>query len=359
MRTGQKSELIACVEVSTTLERPSVDAVVLDGAAIVNMLSPGKCKTFKEYAETVFLPYVINYRAQNVKRIDLVWDRYLENSLKQGTREARGTGTRRRVCDNAAIPLNWKSFFRLDDNKKELFQYLAASVQSSTLSDVEVISTAHVDVISSTIIDKAGLAPCNHEEADTRIFIHAKHASVSGMKKILIRTFDTDVVILAIAFARKLEADELWVAFGVGKNLRYLPIHKIASSLTTQQCEGLPFFHALTGCDTVSYFSGKDKKTAYHTWKCYPEATECFRTLSSPQAMLSEEQFRVLERFVVIMYNRTTPHQDVNKARLSMFSQGTRSIESIPPTQAALACVAGVQRGGRGKLNASAKRDES
>ena len=93
MRTVQKSELIACVEVNTTLERLSVDAVFLDGAAIVNMLSSGKCKTFKEYAETVFLPYVINYRAQNVKRIDLVWDRYLENSLKQGTPEARGTGT--------------------------------------------------------------------------------------------------------------------------------------------------------------------------------------------------------------------------------------------------------------------------
>ena len=37
----------------------------------------------------------------------------------------------------------------------------------------------------------------------------------------------------------------------------------------------------------------------------------------------------------VIMYSRTSPHQDVNHARQSMFSQGTRSIESIPPTQAA------------------------
>ena len=99
--------------------------------------------------------------------------------------------------------LNWKSFLRLDDNKKELFQYLAASVQSLGISDVEVISTADVDVISSSTIDKAGLAPCNHEEADTRIFVHARHASLYGMKKILIRTVDTDVVILAIAFAKK------------------------------------------------------------------------------------------------------------------------------------------------------------
>ena len=74
------------------------------------------------------------------------------------------------------------------------------------------------------------------------------------MKKILIRTVDTDMVILAIAFAKKLEVKELWVAFGVGKHLRYLPIHKIAGSLTTQQCEGVPFFNAFTRCDTVSYF---------------------------------------------------------------------------------------------------------
>lgn len=336
MRTGQKSELITCVEVETILERPSVDAIVIDAAAVVNMLPPGKCKTFKEYAASVFLPHIINYQTQNAKRIDLVWDRYLENSLKQGTREARGSGSRRRVCDNAAIPLNWKSFLRLDDNKTELFQYLAVNVASISLPDVDVISTTGVDVISSTAIDKEGLAPCNHEEADTRIFVHAKHASVSGMKKILIRTVDTDVVILAIAFVHKLEVEELWVAFGVGKHLRYLPIHKIASSLTTQQCEGLPFFHAVTGCDTVSYFAGRGKKTAFQAWKCYPEATAVFRSLSSPQTLVSEEQFRVLERFVVIMYSRTTPHQNVNMARQTIFSQGTRGIESIPPTQAAL-----------------------
>ena len=83
------------------------------------------------------------------------------------------------MCDNAAIPLNWKSFLRLDDNKKELFEYLAARVQSLRLSNLEVISTAALGVISSTTTDIAGMAPCNHEEADTRIFVHAKHVSVS------------------------------------------------------------------------------------------------------------------------------------------------------------------------------------
>ena len=39
---------------------------------------------------------------------------------------------------------------------------------------------------------------------------------------------------------------------------------------------------------------------------------------------------------MVIMYNRMSPHQDVNHAPPSMFSQGIRSIENIPPAQAAL-----------------------
>lgn len=80
MRTGQKSELITCTEVSTTFERPSVDTIVLDGAAIVDMLPPGRCKTFNEHAETVFLPYIIIYRAQNVKRMDLMSDCYLNTA---------------------------------------------------------------------------------------------------------------------------------------------------------------------------------------------------------------------------------------------------------------------------------------
>lgn len=79
------------------------------------------------------------------------------------------------------------------------------------------------------------------------------------MKKILIRNVGTDVFILAIVFAKKLEVEELWVVFGVGKHLRYLPIHKIAGFLTTEQCKGPPIFHAFTGYDTVSYFSGKDR----------------------------------------------------------------------------------------------------
>ena len=107
---------------------------------------------------------------------------------------------------------------------------------------MEVITTSGVDVLSPSPVEREGLTACNHEEADTRIFIHVKHASARGLKKVLISTVDTDVVVLAIAYAKQLELQELWIAFGVGNHFRYLPIHKITTSLTQQQCEALPFF---------------------------------------------------------------------------------------------------------------------
>ena len=131
--------------------------------------------------------------------------------------------------------------------KKELFHYLADSGTAIQLPGVEVITTSCVDVVSPCPVETEGLAACNHEEADTRIFIHVKHASTRGLKKVLIRTVDTDVVVLAIAYAKHLALQELWIAFGVGNHFRYLPIHKITTSLTEQQCEALPFFMLTQG----------------------------------------------------------------------------------------------------------------
>ncbi|KAK3867204.1 hypothetical protein Pcinc_027321 [Petrolisthes cinctipes] len=44
--------------------------------------------------------------------------------------------------------------------------------------------------------------------------------------------------------------DELWIAFGTGKNYRYIPAHEIAASLGPQKARALPVFYAMTGFDT-------------------------------------------------------------------------------------------------------------
>ena len=66
LRIGTKSDIVSCLEklVPTSTRdslpdvqpcTPIVDAVVLDGAAIVNMLKPGTARTFSDYASQVFL----------------------------------------------------------------------------------------------------------------------------------------------------------------------------------------------------------------------------------------------------------------------------------------------------------------
>jgi hypothetical protein len=192
-----------------------------------------------------------------------VWERYIDNSLKQSTREKRGDGLRKRVAANATTPGNWQSFLRSDDNKSELFTFLAEHLQSLNLEGKLIVSTCNEDVISSSPIDKTNIAPCSHEEADTRIFLHVAHAAKHGHSRVAIRTVDTDVAVLAIANVHKMQdVSELWLAFGSGKNFRFIPCHVIASQLGQESCEALPFFHAFIGCDTVSSIAGVGKKTA-------------------------------------------------------------------------------------------------
>ena len=73
LRSGSKSDLLSCLEKNgpAQAQRPSFEALLLDGAAIVNMLNPGASKTFQEYRETVFLPYVTN-QLRNVERVGVV-----------------------------------------------------------------------------------------------------------------------------------------------------------------------------------------------------------------------------------------------------------------------------------------------
>ena len=77
-------------------------------------------------------------------------------------------------------------------------------------------------------IDLTGLVPCSHEEADTRLLRHVADAVKKGYRKLLVRTVDTDVVLVAIATLNRTNPDELWVAFGTGDHFRFIPIHEVA-----------------------------------------------------------------------------------------------------------------------------------
>lgn len=340
LRFAKKSDLLSSLEVPIQPTPPvSYDAKVFDGAVIVHALPVSTATTFSEYADKVFLPF-ISTQLQTCKRIDVVWDTYRPDSVKEATREKRGKGARKKVSDQTKLPRNWNNFLLDAENKQELFALLSEKFgYLSCPEDKAMYITAGENVISSG----PPMPACNHEEADTRILVHVLNALEMGARSISVRTVDTDVVVILVGhffdMHRAHGPFDVWVAFGMGKHYRCLYINAICNHLGEPRSSALPAFHAFTGCDTTSSFLGRGKKTAWEAWKSFPDVTNAFLQIRAnpfqPIDVMSS-QFSILERFTVVIYDKSNTSGSVNKARRELFTKMNRSLENIPPTQVRL-----------------------
>ena len=142
---------------------------------------------------------------------------------------------RGRVTAKGKITSNWRNILRENDNKAELFNFLADKIARVATPNV-VIVTKEEDAVSNRTINLAGLAPCSQEEADTQIFVHARHATEAGSNVIMVKASDTDVVfaVSVLQALQELGLQQLWVAFGQGQYF-------------AEKSKGMLFFHAFTG----------------------------------------------------------------------------------------------------------------
>jgi len=86
-----------------------------------------------------------------------------------------------------------------------------------------------------------------HEEVNTRIILHLKDMVDNGLKYIVIRSVDTDVLVLDIYYFFKLSDKNLetfWVAFNTGKKYRYIPVNAVASAIGRVKANSLLGFHS-------------------------------------------------------------------------------------------------------------------
>ena len=104
------------------------------------------------------------------------------------------------------------------------------------ISIIILTSSFHVKQLFTTILsscesspaggDIGEVAPCTHEEADTRIFLHVAAATSAGHRRVIVRTSDSDVVVLGVSSFVELgqRIDELWIAFGMKRNFRLVQL---------------------------------------------------------------------------------------------------------------------------------------
>jgi len=79
-----------------------------------------------------------------------------------------------------------------------------------------IIVTRGDNAICSKVRSLDAVAPCSHEETDTRVFVHARDATSQGSKSITIKANDTDVVIAVSTMPslQELGLEKLWIEFG-------------------------------------------------------------------------------------------------------------------------------------------------
>ena len=65
---------------------------------------------------------------------------------------------------------------------------------------------------------------CDHEEADARVCIHIIDALLKGVQRTIVRTVDTDIVVILLKAFVQLRDNyqfiDMWVAFAVGQHFK-------------------------------------------------------------------------------------------------------------------------------------------
>ncbi|XP_068242337.1 uncharacterized protein [Palaemon carinicauda] len=86
-------------------------------------------------------------------------------------------------------------------------------------------------------------------------FMQETHSSTAV--SVITVSSDTDVLVIDVSLSADLNIESIWIAFGKGKDLRWVPLYEISRSLVPKV--RVPFFHTFSGYDTVSVFAGKGK----------------------------------------------------------------------------------------------------
>lgn len=320
-----KAKLLPLLESSTTAEanEPSASsrtAVILDGMAILQSLSsPGP--TFGDLAASVLTSILSVHSAVNSARyrVDFVVDTYQAISIKSCERQSRSLSgaVRMRItkCDQRC-PRQWHKFMACSANKAELADFLAKEWKNEKYAPKlrGVILYVCYGSACDRLVSEDGHQihhsrvpelTCTHEEADTRMFVHAKHASSQEggrAQTVVISSPDTDVAVIGIYQASSIHSYLVWLT-GTKERKRYVSLTEVASNLGEEMVRALPGMHAFSGCDTTSCFKGKGKKRAFDLTR----ENDCHRLAMATlgdSLPCTDESLRQCEAFVCHLYRQ-------------------------------------------------------
>ncbi|GFR68590.1 hypothetical protein ElyMa_002025600 [Elysia marginata] len=234
-------------------------------------------------------------------------------------------------------------------NKAVLMQKLE-NVEVIFASDNEcfVLSTADGETTDARLLQNLS---SSHEEAGTLLILHSIYVDQAINSKltdtdIIIRSPDTDVFLLLIAFCQKY-THPIYFDTGMGNKRKMIHIQTLCQKIEQDVLDSILGLNAFTGCDVNSAFVQKGKSKPLNILKKNPEFAPVFKELGS-SVTVSDELLSKLEKFVCQLYGKHS-YSSTNKllhdlVRQEYIVRGQNVLSSIrgfdisllPPCRAAL-----------------------
>ena len=326
MLSTPKSKLMTYLESKAFSTTPDLINVQIIDAAFFLHLQKDLPATFAGVAKFLLKKLL----QKEGKIIHFVSDKWIKPSIKDCERESRNstdvscyiTGA------NQKRPTNWLLALRSCNFKTALLNFLVeawANNDYAPLFQGKVLfanrgNTCYkfISILDKVVKTEESSLSCCHEEADSRIFFHA--SSVQSESNVVIRTSDTDCLVIALGCREKIDPSlKIWLEVGVQSrnDLRYISVDSIYSELGKGLCKALPAYHAFTGSDFTACFSRKGKVQPLKILEKDVKAQNAFSNLTNIDVSESIDVSEI-EKFVCKMYGKKK-FESINEVRAQIF----------------------------------------
>ncbi|CAC5392585.1 unnamed protein product [Mytilus coruscus] len=195
----------------------SKTTVIIDGMFIINTSPLASHQTFGDYGEFLFNRWIIKkyYNQYTANEVHLLFDDPNRNGVSRKDIEITRRNTviqepTVRTCISSDTPLlsNWRNYIAVRHKKRLLVNFLSQYFLSLSLTFFSTNQCCFVtaggfdddrkdraiSILNGQVVDY-DLASGNHEEADTRVWLHA---SVTTADQVIIYSPDTDVFFIGL-----------------------------------------------------------------------------------------------------------------------------------------------------------------
>ena len=348
IRSGNKSAVLHLLKAKVkTIPPKKVDVAIIDGMFILKSTLKESSATFGTFAKKVLTKAL----KMTSHRADLCFDVYTSPSIKDIKRQDRGDAETASIFSfgpKQKMPSDIKNLMLLSEFKKELLRFLYHEFENqefeSLIGDKVLYCSVDNECKRFTSLDgqvKVEEVPelyGEHLEADTRVMFHAKHADSHDPGNLIIRGTDTDICVVLLSNAHKLQMSHLWYDTGLDHdNSRcYIDITKLSNDLSI--CNALPGLYAFTGCDYTPFFFRKGKVKPIEIMEKQQKFIDAFMVLG--EEGLNEEICDAIDEYTCHLYGyRKHKHVDDalkchfdKKCKPSATGKPFSTIKNVDPT---------------------------